>query len=196
MKYEDLTGKRFGKLTVLEIAENKSKTDKHKRWKCLCDCGNYTVKSSAHLKDGNAKSCGCINHGLSHTRLFTIWASMKDRCYNKSHNQYKNYGARGITVCDEWRKTFLSFYSWALNNGYTDELSIDRINNDKGYCPDNCRWATMKEQQNNKRTNRVITYCGKTQTLTQWAEEIGVNRNTLLYRLKRGWTIERALSKH
>lgn len=195
MNYEDLTGMRFGKLTVIETAENTSKTDKHKRWMCLCDCGNYAVKSSAHLKDGNAKSCGCINHGLSKTRVFSVWRSMKDRCCNKSNNQYKNYGERGITICEEWRKDFLSFYSWSMNNGYADNLTIDRIDNNKGYSPDNCRWSTMKEQQNNRRNNHKLTYNGKTQTLSEWADEIGVKQNTLLYRFKRGWTVDRALSK-
>ena len=114
---------------------------------------------SNHLKSGKIKSCGCLNkqgnpkHGLRYTRLYRIWINMKTRCYNKNTNRYKDYGARGITICNEWRNDFMSFYNWSMNNGYDENLTIDRINNDKNYEPSNCRWITVKEQNRNKRNN-------------------------------------------
>ena len=127
-------------------------------------------------------------------RLYRIWQHMKDRCYNHNCDSYHNYGGRGITVCDEWRNNYQNFQEWALRNGYTDDLTIDRSNVNGNYEPSNCRWLTQQEQSFNKRTNRTLTYKNKTQTLTEWATELNINSNTLLYRLRRGWTVERALS--
>lgn len=129
----------------------------------------------------------------SYYRLYRIWSGMKQRCYNQKLREYKWYGARGIKVCDEWRQDFQSFYVWALANGYTDDLSLDRIDGDKNYCPDNCRWATDKEQHNNQSNNIKITYGNKTQTLKQWSEELNINYSTLRMRLERGWSVERAI---
>jgi len=135
-------------------------------------------------------------HGLSHTRLHRIWHSMYCRCYYSSTNQYKNYGGKGIKVCDEWKhmEGFINFYNWAINNGYNDELTLDRIDNEKDYCPENCRWSTPKFQSNHRTNNVFYTYNGKTQTSSQWCVEYGVSQTTLNDRLKRGWTLEQALT--
>lgn len=133
---------------------------------------------------------------LGNKRLYNIWCGIKKRCNTKSAKDYKHYGARGITVCEEWGNSYKSFYDWATKNGYTDELTIDRIDNNKGYSPDNCRWATYKEQENNRRYNKSITYKGKTQNVKQWAEELGINYKTLWNRLfMYKWDTERAFNK-
>ena len=195
-KFRDLTGQKFGRLTVIERAENSNFG--LVRWKCLCECGNTTIVQSGNLIQGNTKSCGCIHlkqGGKSHSRLYHIWNNMKSRCYNPSNKYYKYYGGRGISICDEWKNNFQVFYDWAIANGYSDNLSIDRMDASGNYCPDNCRWATIKEQQSNKRNNRYITYNGKTQTIAQWAKEIGIKTSTLHARLNyQNWDIEKALT--
>ena len=135
-------------------------------------------------------------HGLSHTRLHRIWHSMYCRCYYSSTNQYKNYGGKGIKVCDEWQhiEGFINFYNRAINNGYSDELTLDRIDNEKDYCPENCKWSTLKEQSNHRTNNVFYTYKGKTKTSKQWCDEYGISQTTLNDRLKRGWTLEQALT--
>lgn len=134
-------------------------------------------------------------HGLNETRIYKTWVRMKVRCYNQNHDRYKNYGGRGITVCDEWKNDFKKFYEWAMKNGYSDDLTIDRIDVNGNYEPSNCRWITNKEQCNNRRNNHFITYNGKTQTVSEWAEEIGLDYNTLLVRINRlHWDIEKALT--
>lgn len=137
-----------------------------------------------------------VKHGLSNTRLHRIWHSMYCRCYYKSTNQYKNYGGRGIKVCEEWEhmQGFINFYNWAINNGYKETLTLDRIDNNKGYCPSNCRWITPKEQSNNRRNNVYYTFNGETKTSKQWCELYNISQTTLLDRLKRGWTLEQALT--
>lgn len=171
---EDLTGKRFNKLVVLERVEN-GKGDKS-RWRCLCDCGNETIVSGNNLKAGGVKSCGCLRHAkhnthhLSNTRLYRIWDAMKNRCYLKTHSAYLYYGGRGITVCDAWKDNFEAFYGWAINNGYSEDLTIDRIDNDSGYSPENCKWSTREEQVNNRKSCVLITYNGETKNLMQWCK--------------------------
>ena len=134
-------------------------------------------------------------HGGKGTRLYRIWQMMKNRCHNPRTPRFKDYGARGITVCDEWKDDFQAFYDWAMSHGYSDDLTIDRIVNDKGYSPDNCRWATKLVQGNNSRHNHMVTYQGKTQSLSDWARGLGVSFHLLSNRINNyGWSIERAFT--
>lgn len=156
-KLIDLTGQKFGRLTVVERHGVK---DGHAAWLCKCDCGNTTVVNGRNLRNGRTTSCGCYHkeilinrsktHGMSKTRLYRIWHNMKNRCFYTKDKHFNDYGGRGITVCDEWKNDFESFKKWSLSNGYSDELTIDRINNDGNYEPSNCRWVTMKEQCKNR----------------------------------------------
>lgn len=161
-KQLNLTGRKFGKLTAIKI-DYKSK-DYKTFWLCKCDCGNYTSVYVSKLTTGKTKTCGCsrttdphnYKHGLRHTRLYRIWANMKTRCYNKMDPHYSRWGGRGVKICNEWINDFKAFYDWAIKNGYQDNLSIDRINNDGNYEPNNCRWATIKQQNNNKRNVKGV----------------------------------------
>lgn len=200
---EDLTGRRFGRYTVLRRAENYiSKSGSHQtRWHCRCDCGNERIVFTQSLKSGHSTSCGCYqkeiatSHGKKNTRLYGIWHNIKWRCYNPKSHEYLRYGGRGITVCDEWRNDFQSFYDWAMANGYEDNLSIDRIDNDGNYCPENCRWATAKEQANNRKGNNRITALGVTRTIAEWEKESGISRQAILWRISHGWSTNDAVSK-
>lgn len=189
----DLLGQKFGRLTV--IAREKNNKEKRAMWLCKCDCGNKKIVTGKHLRNGSVKSCGCllrettiernIKHGLCYSPLYKIWRGIKERCYNKNNSSYKNYGDRGIIMCDEWHYNFKTFYDWAMNNGYKEGLSIDRIDVNNNYMPLNCRWATRKEQSRNTRVNLNITYKEKTQCLTQWAEELNVDTSALYSRITR-----------
>lgn len=154
-KTTDLTGMVFGDLTVLNRIESDKNTPI--KYTCMCSCGNIITVNHGNLQSGNTKSCG-HNHrtGVSKDRLHHIWVLMNDRCTNKRSAAYKNYGGRGIFVCEEWANDYSSFKDWSLNNGYSRSLTIDRIDVNRGYCPDNCRWATPKEQANNTRRNTYI----------------------------------------
>lgn len=208
-KFEDLTGRRFGRLTVIgvssEVYVDPKLGYKYKKWDCICDCGKVISVRTSFLKrkDNYIRSCGCqrmkhmyeasTTHGESGTRLHKIWKGMKKRCYNNRCRSYKDYGGRGITVCDEWLNDFMAFRNWSLQNGYADDLSIDRIDVNSNYCPENCRWATDLVQANNSRHCHWITYNGKTQSLSDWAREYNIKSGTLESRLNTGWDIEEAL---
>ncbi|KKN98994.1 hypothetical protein LCGC14_0142390 [marine sediment metagenome] len=201
-KLINLVGQKFGKLLVLRHLK-KDKYGNHE-WLCRCDCGQEKIIRGDYLKSGHTQSCGCLQkkmtsmkntiHGHNKngqsSKTYMIWAAIIQRCTNPSNGNYLYYGGRGITVCKRWRK----FENFLKDMGEAPKgLQIDRINNDKGYCKSNCRWATRKEQARNTRTNHLITCFGKTQCITAWAEEIGIHVNTIYWRLNHGWSIEKAL---
>lgn len=199
----DITGKKYGRLTVKKFVGKTPHRDT--LWNCQCDCGNEIVVKKGNLLSGNTRSCGCLRnenifkHGKYNSRLHKIWRTMKQRCFNPKDPQYHNYGGRGITVCEEWLE-FKNFYEWAISNGFDENAprgasTIDRINVNDGYKPDNCRWVDMKTQSNNKRNNRLLTFDGETMTLSQWAEEKGLKVSTLQARIDEyHWTTEKALT--
>lgn len=205
MGSEDLVGKKFGRLTVVERLENDK--SRKSRWLCKCDCGNTIIARGDHLRSGwHTQSCGCLHkeksskanktHGDTGKRLYNIWTQMIARC-DQPHNERakRDYHDRGITVCSEWHD-YPTFREWALENGYRDDLSIDREDNDGNYCPENCRWADDDTQANNTSRNINITFNGKTMTLKQWSKEIGVKYRTLSQRiLVLGWDIDRAFTE-
>lgn len=192
--FKNLTGKRFGRLTVISL---KSTSSGNTIWNCKCDCGKEVKVSRNCLTSGNTKSCGCLKkeldmtrnkkHGLSNSRIYKIWAGMKKRCNNPKDSNFKTYGARGITVCEEWKADFISFYNWAMENGYQENLTIDRINVNGNYEPSNCRWITQSEQTRNVRSNIKICINGVTKLLSDWARESGIDRRTISKRIALGW---------
>lgn len=196
----NLIGQKFGKLTVIEKSTN-TKQGKQ-MWVCKCDCGKTKAKpvNTSDLKAGRVKSCGCLYfesnkgrnrvHGLTHSRIYNIRQSFLSRCYNEKNVAFKNYGGRGITVCEEWRNSFNAFYDWATANGYSENLTLDRIDSNGNYEPSNCRWVSMKEQENNRKNNRIIFYKNKRYTLSQLAEELKLSSATLRWRLDNGWKEE------
>lgn len=201
---KDITGQRFGRLVALgPIGRNKNRDI---IWLCQCDCGNFTKNHPRSLRNGATKSCGCLKnelsslrlktHGMSRIPLYKTWVDMNTRCHNSTHVNYKNYGERGIVVCDEWRHNFKIFHDHVSQlPGYKIKgMSLDRIDNSLGYFPGNVRWATVIEQSHNTRKNHIIIYNGKTQCLSAWARELDIEKSILRYRLRSGWTVERALS--
>lgn len=192
----DLTGHRFSRLTVLGfvgVSDNGQAL-----WECLCECGNIKTVAGHKLRGGEIKSCGCAHykygHGMTNTRLYNIWCTMKARCTNPNSNKYGRYGGRGIKVCSEWLSDFKAFYDWAMANDYSEELSIDRIDYNGDYNPENCRWVTAKEQANNTSNNVLLTYNEQIHTISEWAEMCGLTYSALYHRLGRGWPLEKALS--
>ena len=202
MRTPDLEDKKFGRLTVLlPVGSLKGK----KYWLCKCDCGEEICVNTNSLTSGKTKSCGCyakeraiesnIKHGKRHTRLYNIYCGMKTRCYNTNNYKLKNYGERGIKICDDWLNDFMSFYNWALENGYTETLTIERIDVNGDYEPSNCKWIEMGEQSKNKTCNRVIEYQGITKILSEWCKELGLNYKKVHSRLCYGCPVENAFSK-
>lgn len=194
-KVQDLTGQKFGRLTVIERA-GKDEWGKI-TWRCSCECGGERIAPGSALNMGRVRSCGCRRelHGMAGERLYQEWQDMKKRCSKPYATSYNNYGGRGITVCDEWAKSFGAFREWAIANGYRDDLTLERNDYNGNYEPENCRWATRKEQQNNRRNNRMVEYNGKTQTLAQWADEMNIPYAILKKRIIYGWSVERILTK-
>lgn len=215
----DLTGDRFGRLIATKLIGK----DAHgnAQWLCQCDCGNEHTVSSHYLRRGSSTSCGCRrkeeaakiikarfpkvkppkpstrNHGLSETKLYKVHTNMRQRVHNETHPQYKDYGGRGVSICDEWDgvgQKFLNFYDWALTSGYTEGLTLDREDVEKGYSPSNCRWVDMKTQCNNRRSNVTYTYEGKTMTSSEWSRSLGGTNDLVRMRIQNGWTVDRALS--
>lgn len=192
-KIKNLTGKTYNGIKAIHYM---GKTKKgHTKWLFRCWCGKYFVSIGSNVTRNHTKSCGCLKtkHGLYHTRLHHIWNGIKERCLNKNDPHYKRYGEIGISVCSEWKESFKVFYDWATKNGYQDNLSIDRIDNSKGYFPENCRWSTAKEQANNKTNNNFVTYNGETHTERQWEYILNLPRGTFYNRKKLGWDVKKII---
>lgn len=200
-------GDRYGLLTIIKEVEGtysgKSKS-RRRTFLCRCDCGNSKNIALNSLRTGNTKSCGCIKkitspinataHGMRCSKIYSVWRGMKQRCYLKSNPSYKDYGGRGIRVCDLWLDDFQAFYDWAMENGYKEGLSIERINVNGDYEPDNCEWIPFSEQSLNKRNTRLITFNNKTLTLREWSEELNLSYGALERRLQVGWSVEKTLT--
>lgn len=200
---KNLTGKQFGRLTVVSQSSGRSKEGRL-LWLCQCSCGNTKITDTKSLTTGKTKSCGCYSrdihkqiftkHGETHSKLYFVWNDMKSRCNDVNSRPYKDYGGRGIAVCNEWMSSYECFRDWALSSGYKNGLTLDRIDVNNGYYPENCRWVTMKTQSNNKRNNRNITYNNETHTISEWSDITGINKTTLRLRLNAGWSIKDALT--
>jgi len=193
MRKQDLIGKKFGKLTVIKEGENKGKNT---TWICKCDCGEEKTILAYNLTSGKSKSCGCVRgeklgnlvrtHGFSNTRLYHIYKGIKQRCHNENNPAYMYYGGKGVSICNEWNCDYLKFKEWSLNNNYDEFVSIDRINPDGNYCPENCRWVSMQKQQNNKLNSMFVTIGDDKLTIAEWADKSKTNKQTLyskFYRL-------------
>lgn len=213
VEVKDMTGFKSEHITVIERAGTKGR---QAMWLCKCSCGKMFVVSGGSLRKGKTKSCGHIRydlserrklayrtiakgtHGDSRSRLYATWCDIKQRCYNPHSISYPNYGGRGIKMCDEW-SNFSAFRDWAMENGYDPkarrgQCTIDRIDTDKDYSPDNCRWVTMKEQSNNRRNSYTITYNGETHSASGWSEITGIPGNVIYSRYKAGWPVGKILS--
>lgn len=192
-KLIDLSGKRFGKLTVIKRVGTMWGSP---YYECKCDCGNTTYVSASNLRSGGTKTCGeCEHHNLSSTRIYGIYQGMKQRCLNPKNPSYEYYGKRGIKICKDWLDDFMNFYNWSMDNGYEDSLSIDRIDVNGNYEPSNCRWATVKEQANNTRNNHIVSYKGEEHTISEWADILNLDYKTVSRRIStEGWDAERAFN--
>lgn len=193
----DLTNQKFGRWTVISLSN--SHKGKGRYWNCQCECGNEALVSGGTLRSGASKSCGCFkvemqtSHGMYNTPEYRAWVDMKTRCLKEDHKSYHNYGGRGIKICNRWLESFENFYS-DMGNRPSNKHSLDRINNDSDYEPNNCRWTTSKEQNSNKRTNTAIEFNGEINTRTKWAEILGINHETIRFRLSHGWEVKDAFT--
>lgn len=201
---EDITGKKFGRLTVKEFLYKQNKCN---FWKCICDCGNEIVVRQKDLRRGHTKSCGCYQrerakeantkHNLVGSKIYNTYLRMKQRCFDKNCERYKNYGGRGVTICDEWldkENGFINFYNWAYENGYNENLSIDRIDVNGNYEPSNCRWITMEEQARNKTNTIRVEYENEILTLKDLCRKLNLNYKTIWNRLKSGYDLYKAIN--
>lgn len=196
--FQDISGQCFGRLTAISLQSTAGPT----KWLCKCSCGNETVTNASNLKRGLSNSCGCLRkelmaekqttHGLSDKKIYILWRNMVSRCYDLKDARYSAYGGRGIKVCDRWRESVENFYSDMGNR--PSGKSLDRINNDGNYSPENCKWSTNREQSNNKRLNKNITYQGETHTYAEWEQKLGGCSGLIWNRLKLGWSEEKAVS--
>lgn len=208
-KIKDLTGKRFGRLLVVQQCGRKTDCGKL-LWLCKCDCGNIVEVSGMALVAGHTRSCGCYKRDIDKnrtfihgdtadnetSRLYHVWANIKQRCYNASNAAYKYYGGRDIVMSEEWKNDYSSFKEWAYANGYDENAklkacTIDRIDTNGNYCPENCRWVSMKVQGNNTRRNHILTYRGEEHTISEWSVILGINYKTIMMRLNLGWSVEK-----
>ena len=193
----DFTGMKINMLTVVERVYINEKP----LWRCTCDCGKEIFVRHTRLTHGQ-KSCGChatkmlvernTKHNQRHSRLYAVWRGLRSRCNNTKYPNYRDYGGRGISVCKEWDNTddgFQNFYEWSMDNGYSDELTIDRIDNDGNYEPSNCRWATPKQQCNNRRSNVFLNYKGLIHTVSEWSEIIQIDSSVIYQRIYKGWSV-------
>lgn len=201
-------GDRYGLFTIVKEVEGVySGKNRRRTFLCKCYCGNLKKVALNDLRTGNTKSCGCIKeftsrnnglksttHGMTHTKLYSIWWGMKQRCYLESNPSYKDYGGRGIRVCQLWIDDFQVFYDWSVENGYEEGLSIERIDVNGHYEPDNCTWIPFSEQSRNKRNTRLITFDNETLTLREWSEKLNLSYGALKRRLQVGWSVEKALT--
>lgn len=214
-KIKNLVGQKFGKLLVINPTDKRN-SKREVIWECKCDCGNKTFANTYSLTSGHTKSCGCsinheslsaagkkgggiVKHNLSKTRIYKTYTDMIHRCHNPNNPEFKNYGSRGIKVCDEWldkENGVMSFYNWAINNGYKENLSIDRIDVNGNYCPENCRWATNKEQQNNKRNNCFLEYNGKILTIAQWSEILNIKASYIYKKNRQNWNLDKIIERY
>lgn len=210
MKRINITGQKFNKLLVVSFAYTQKGNGRnyHSFYNCICDCGKSCIVDGAKLRNGHTQSCGCYRHerqieaNTKHngrkTRLYIVWCNMKGRCYNPNDKRFRNYGGRGITVCNEWKNDFDAFRKWAESAGYNPKAergvcTLDRIDNNKSYSPENCRWVNNQIQANNKSNNKNITYKGETKTISEWARIIGIKNDTLQSRLSKNWSVEKAI---
>lgn len=205
----NLIGKKFGRLTVIKkIGPDKNRAI---QWLCNCSCGKKHITITSYLIHGKVKSCGCLQreeltkrvtkHHLRSSRLYGVWANIKQRCYNPKNTHYSAYGKKGIKMCDEWRDNFICFYNWAIENGYDDkmrygECTIDRIDNNGNYEPSNCRWISMKKQSLNTSRNHYLELNGEKHTVYEWSIITGINSSTILQRINNyHWSVERTLTE-
>ena len=205
-RVKDITGKRFGMLVVQGMAPNLASYGRI-LWTCICDCGNTKDIEGTNLRRGLSKSCGCQievalrarkgekrTHGYSNSWVHSVWYKMIQRCYDPACPSYANYGGRGIRVCERWKNSIGAFHE-DMGDRTSSAHSIERIDNDGDYEPANCRWATAKEQANNRTSSRLIACLGRVQTLAQWSEEVGLSGSVIHCRIQRGWTVEEAITK-
>lgn len=196
----DITGRRFNRLVVIKVVGkyyHPNGAGYALLWRCQCDCGQLTDVATRNMVSGKTKSCGCHNrarittHGLAASRVYKTWTAMIARCHNSSHPSYCNYGERGITVCDKWRK-FIEFYKDM--GDHPSGRSLERVDNSKGYSPDNCIWATRAQQSVNKRSTRLIEFQGKKLAISEWSTITGLKRGTIEMRIRLGWATEQVLT--
>lgn len=206
----NLLGNKFGRWTVISEADPliTPSGNRFSRYLCRCDCGTERLITTNSLTSGRSKSCGCLHneisaavcknnfksHGDTKSRLYSIYHGIKKRCINENAYNYRNYGARGICICNEWLDSWDCFKEWAYASGYNDTLSIDRIDVNGNYCPENCRWVDRVAQANNRRTSKNITYAGQTHTLAEWASILDIPYKKLYNRIRRGWDLDRAFN--